>query len=165
MRYLVQRGWQMLRSKFRVGRSSEIDLVMLDPDGVTVFIEVKTRTLARAGEQLDWHESVSQTIDWRKKKKIMAAARCYKIETANYGSACRFDVVMLGLSSGLAAELVRVANSTVANYDCDEIEREASRLLVETMGTQSQTGLSHQAGTRWERARLIHCESVFVTNF
>lgn len=165
MRYLVQRGWLMLRSKFRVGRSSEIDLVMLNPDGVTVFIEVKTRTLARAGEQRDWHESVSQTIDWRKQKKLISAARCYKVETANYASACRFDVVLLGLTHGLASELVGATSASEVISDCDAIEREASRLFQQSMEMGAGSPSSQSSAAPLATAHLIHCESVFVTNF
>lgn len=165
MRYLVQRGWLMLRSKFRVGRSSEIDLVMLNPDGVTVFIEVKTRTLARAGEQRDWHESVSQTIDWRKQKKLISAARCYKVETANYVSACRFDVVLLGLTYGLAAELVRASSASEVLHECDAIEREASRLFQQSMEASADAASAQASASPLPTAHLIHCESVFVTNF
>jgi Holliday junction resolvase-like predicted endonuclease len=122
---------------------------MSNPDGVTVFIEVKTRALSRRGNQQDWHEAVSHTINWRKQKKILSAARAYKIETAEHGSECRFDVIMLGLSSDLAALLVH-KNADSELHTSESIDLEASRLIVDKASS---------------RARLIHCENVFVTNF
>jgi len=149
MRYLTQCGWHLLRSKFRIGRSSEIDLVMRNPEGVTVFIEVKTRALAQINNQ-DWYESVSQTLNWRKQKKILSAARSYKVETADHSSEYRFDVIMLGLSSTLAKELVHTVGKLDLSYESDCINRQVSKMFVAEAS---------------EHVCLIHCESVFVTNF
>lgn len=149
MRYLMHCGWQLLRTKFRIGRSSEIDLVMRNPDGVTVFIEVKTRTLSQINNQ-DWYESVSHTLNWRKQKKILSAARSYKVETADHSSDFRFDVVMLGLSYSLAKELVHTVGKLDLLYESDCISRLVSKMF---------------AAEASEQVCLIHCESVFVTNF
>lgn len=149
MRYLTLCGWHLLRTKFRIGRSSEIDLVMRNPDGVTVFIEVKTRALSQINNQ-DWYESVSHTLNWRKQKKILSAARSYKVETADHSSEYRFDVVMLGLSSSLAAQLVRTVGESDVLHETECINIEASKMF---------------AAKESEQVSLIHCESVFVTNF
>ncbi len=149
MRYLMHCGWHLLRTKFRIGRSSEIDLVMRNPDGVTVFIEVKTRALSQINNH-DWYESVSHTLNWRKQRKILSAARAYKVETADHSSEYRFDVVMLGLSSSLAGELVRTVGESDLLQESECINTEASKMF---------------ASTEYEQVTLIHCESVFVTNF
>jgi putative endonuclease len=150
LRYLTQLGWQVVRQKYHVGRSSEVDLIALAPDGTTVFIEVKTRTIAGNPNQDDWYESVSQTINARKQKKIISAARRFKIETQCHGSACRFDVIMLGLSSNLASNLVREFTHGSTENILPSFDRKVTEYV---------------AGGAREHMSVIHCEGVFVTNF
>ncbi len=68
-----------------VVRGGELDLVMREPDGTLVFVEVRARRQSRHGGAL-------ASIGWRKQQRLVAAARAV---WARFGgaSACRFDVV------------------------------------------------------------------------
>ncbi len=69
-------------------RLGEIDLVMLDGETL-VFAEVRYRASARYG-------SPGETIDSKKRMKIMKCAEHYLMATQKYrNSTCRFDVVLL----------------------------------------------------------------------
>ena len=69
-------------------RTGELDLVMVDPHGVIVFVEVKTR----AGEQFAPAEAM---ITPGKKRRVRRAARyflaCHRIQDR----ICRFDVITI----------------------------------------------------------------------
>ena len=90
--WLIKRGWRLLQRHYRSpGRGGgEIDLVMRDPCGVLVFVEVRQRSHARWGGAL---ASVTPV----KQRRIIWAARHFLLR---YGHAeppaCRFDVVALG---------------------------------------------------------------------
>lgn len=171
LRHLTRSGFQILRRKYRVGRSSEIDLVAEDPGGVIVFVEVKTRAVgsvrgggsagsagsgrggARGSLRGDWHESVFQTINGQKQRKIISAARRFKIETGCLDSDCRFDLIVVGLDVELANDFVRlfVADGTDGGGELAS--------AIELQLSKRDQGISGGA------FQLIHCESVFVTNF
>ena len=85
--YLKARGFKTLARNFSC-KSGEIDLVMVDGDGVIVFVEVKTR----ADESF---EQVESAVTWAKQKRIFRAARYFlsihKITDRPY----RIDVVAI----------------------------------------------------------------------
>jgi len=69
-------------------KTGELDLVMADPDGTIVFVEVKTRSTEDFAEPED-------SVTPAKKKKLSRAAqyflKAHKIENRP----CRFDVVAI----------------------------------------------------------------------
>jgi putative endonuclease len=78
---LVQRNY---RTPGRGG--GEIDLIMREPDGTLVFVEVRQRALGT-------HGGAAASVSGTKQRRIVLAAKMF---LARYGSApppCRFDVV------------------------------------------------------------------------
>jgi putative endonuclease len=90
----LQRQRQRLRFVARnvACRGGEIDLVMSDRDGALVFVEVRARAQRHYG-------GAAASVGWRKKQRIVRAARHYLATRAatNHGPrdepACRFDVI------------------------------------------------------------------------
>ena len=87
LRHLLQAGLQCVARNFRTpGRGGgEIDLIMREPDGTLVFVEVRQRASADHGLAAD-------TVGWQKRRRIVFAARHFLLR---WGSEppCRFDVV------------------------------------------------------------------------
>jgi putative endonuclease len=151
VQFLIASGWQIVCRKFRVGRSPEVDIIAISADGVTTFIEVKTRTIW-SDSAFTWHESATQSIDWRKQKRVIAASRRYRIANCDYDiSKCRYDIFLVGLSFKLASNLVDLKTNS-----------SNSSLLVEAIDDRISEHLSGRAPAGLE---LIHLESAFVTNF
>lgn len=150
LQYLILNDWNIVCTKFRVGRSPEVDIIANSPDGATVFIEVKTRTIWSECTST-WFEAPMQAIDAAKQKRIISASRRFRIATQNCEIArCRYDVILLGLSSKLASKLADL------KFSAD------SSLLQEEIDYQISEYLSGRGGTSLD---LIHCQSAFVTNF
>ena len=67
-------------------RAGELDLVMRDGDTL-VFVEVRYR-----GH--DGHGGGAESIDWRKRRKLVRAAQAFLLHHRRYADGpCRFDVV------------------------------------------------------------------------
>lgn len=81
--YLQRRGLQLLARNWR-SRFGEIDLVFRHGDTI-VFVEVRLRTSAS-------HGSAGESIDRRKRAKLLAAARLYM--AGKREQPCRFDAVL-----------------------------------------------------------------------
>lgn len=83
-RYLREKGYKLLERNYRcpVG---ELDLIVLDRRTV-VFVEVKTRAGYRFGNPLE-------SVDRRKQKKIIGAARFFLSQHRLHDRDARFDVV------------------------------------------------------------------------
>lgn len=87
--YLTAHGLVLLARNFRTpGRGGgEIDLIMREPDGTVVFVEVRQRASSRFG-------GAAASIGATKKRRIIFAARHY-LATLSQEPACRFDVLLL----------------------------------------------------------------------
>ena len=83
--YLRNQGLSEITRNYRC-RFGEIDLIMRD-DETVVFVEVRKRSSPRFG-------GAAESIDTRKKKKLLAAARHY-IAAEGAIPDCRFDAVLL----------------------------------------------------------------------
>lgn len=82
---LLQAGMRLLARNYRC-KQGELDLVMRDADTV-VFVEVRYRRSSQWGNAVD-------TIDWRKQKRVIAAAQFYLLTHPHLANqACRFDVI------------------------------------------------------------------------
>ena len=79
--YLVLNGYVIIdrNLRFRVG---ELDIVALDTDGCTVFVEVKTRKNADYGY-------ASEFVDRNKQKRLIRAAELY----SGRDIYMRFDII------------------------------------------------------------------------
>ena len=87
--HLQDRGLQLLARNYRTpGRGGgEIDLIVRDPQGTLVFVEVRSRSNAR-------HGGAIASIGAVKRQRIVFAARCY-LSSLRQTPACRFDVVVV----------------------------------------------------------------------
>jgi putative endonuclease len=86
---LKAKGFKTLTRNFSC-RTGELDLVMVDPDGVIVFVEVKTR----ADEAFVPAEAA---VTARKKRRMARAARFFLAVHEIEDRPCRFDVVTIVL--------------------------------------------------------------------
>jgi putative endonuclease len=83
--YLRKRGLTEIERNYRC-RFGEIDLIMRDIETV-VFVEVRQRSSNLFG-------GASDSIDARKKRKLLTTARHYIAATGGFPD-CRFDAVLL----------------------------------------------------------------------
>ena len=89
LRHLRAHGLALVQANYRTpGRGGgEIDLVMREPDGTLVFVEVRQR----AGRS---HGGAGASIGAVKQRRIIFAARHFLLRFASLPP-CRFDVVLL----------------------------------------------------------------------
>ncbi len=107
LEHLLRAGLQLVARNFRTpGRGGgEIDLIMREPDGTLVFVEVRQRASAQ-------HGAAADTIGWQKRRRIVWAARHFLLR---WGAEppCRFDVVTwdgaLAAEAGTALEWIQAA--------------------------------------------------------
>lgn len=87
--HLQRHGLRLLRRNFRTpGRGGgEIDLIMREPDGTVVFVEVRQRASARAG-------GAAASVTGIKQRRIVFAARHFLLQMRSEPP-CRFDVVVV----------------------------------------------------------------------
>jgi len=92
--HLQQQGLRLVQRNFRTpGRGGgEIDLIMREPDGTLVFVEVRQRRNDRAG-------GAAASITPTKQRRIVLAARHFLLR---WGSEppCRFDAVLIDGDAG-----------------------------------------------------------------
>lgn len=67
-------------------RGGEIDLVMREPDGALVFVEVRARARSAYG-------GAAASVEWRKQQRIVRAAQHFLSTHDAAMPACRFDVI------------------------------------------------------------------------
>ncbi len=89
LQYLQKQGLRLLVRNYRTpGRGGgEIDLIMLAPDGTTVFVEVRKRSSLR-------HGGAAASVGGAKQRRIVFAARHYLMRLRELPP-CRFDVVVV----------------------------------------------------------------------
>lgn len=105
---LIQRGFAVLEEKYRC-RSGEADLVVRDPTGTTVFVEVKLRQVSSLGAA--WPE---EAVDRAKRERYRAIARCYVADHPGVRGV-RFDVIGISVM-GRTARLRHISNA----FDMEE---------------------------------------------
>jgi len=91
-RYLKRRRYKVLARGRRL-RPGELDLVMLDPDGTIVFVEVKTRSTQEAGHP-------AEAVDAVKQRKLTRLAVTFLKRYGLLERAARFDVVAITWPQG-----------------------------------------------------------------
>ena len=89
LRHLLRHGLRLVQRNFRTpGRGGgEIDLIMREPDGTLVFVEVRQRASASRG-------GAGASITGVKQRRIVFAARHFLLRQGAE-PACRFDVVLI----------------------------------------------------------------------
>ena len=87
--HLQAGGLALVQRNYRPpGRASgEIDLILREPDGTLVFVEVRARRSAT-------HGGAAASVDVAKQRRIVGAAQRYLMRFAT-PPPCRFDVVAL----------------------------------------------------------------------
>ncbi len=85
--HLVQQGLTILETKYRYGKTGEIDIIAKDGD-VLVFCEVKMRTS-------DMYGDPEFAITPRKQAQVRRVAHAYLYEHDIDEQECRFDVVAI----------------------------------------------------------------------
>jgi putative endonuclease len=89
LHHLQRAGLRLLQRNYRTpGRGGgEIDLIMQDAQGTTVFVEVRQRATAS-------HGGAAGSISSAKQRRIIFAARFYLMNLRTQPP-CRFDVVSI----------------------------------------------------------------------
>lgn len=82
---LVQRNYRVARGPN--ARGGEVDLIVRDPDGTLVFVEVRSRASAS-------HGGAAASVGRPKQQRIVLAARHYLMRWPS-PPPCRFDVVAI----------------------------------------------------------------------
>jgi putative endonuclease len=87
--HLQRHGLRLVQRNFRTpGRGGgEVDLIMREPDGTLVFVEVRQRASASRG-------GAGASITGVKQRRIVFAARHFLLRLGSEPP-CRFDVVLL----------------------------------------------------------------------
>ena len=88
-RFLKAKSWRTLERNFSC-KTGEIDLVMVDPEGVLVFVEVKTRASEAFSPAI-------AAVTGRKKHRMTRAAKYFLAIHDIQDRPCRFDVVTIVL--------------------------------------------------------------------
>lgn len=96
-----KKGFKILVRNWR-HQMDELDLVALDPNGMLVFIEVRTRSEATLEESY-------RSITPRKKKALKRACLAYLRNLTKPPSSYRFDVVVI--------QVFRPSNYTVHHFE------------------------------------------------
>ena len=89
LQYLQAQGLRLLVRNYRTPRrgGGEIDLIMRDPAGTLVFVEVRQRSRSD-------HGGAAASIGFAKRRRIVWAARHYLSRLAAEPP-CRFDVIVV----------------------------------------------------------------------
>jgi putative endonuclease len=88
---LIGMGWTIVERNYRFSRG-EIDIIAMD-NGVTVFVEVKTRSSADYG-------APEYSVTPSKQRQIVKVAKGYLYERQLAECECRFDVVTVEFARG-----------------------------------------------------------------
>lgn len=98
--HLRRHGLALVQRNFRTpGRGGgEVDLIMREPDGTLVFVEVRQRASERQG-------GAGASITATKQRRIVFAARHFLLRLGSEPP-CRFDVVLI---EGARTEWLRAA--------------------------------------------------------
>jgi putative endonuclease len=106
--YLERKGFTIVTRNWR-RPEGEIDLV-LSAEGLLVFVEVRSRTGSERGHALE-------TVDARKRSRVLRAARMFIQEERPSAAVFRFDVVAVTFSTdeGEAPEIIHVEDAFQAS--------------------------------------------------
>jgi putative endonuclease len=95
LKHLLAAGLVLVMRNYRPpGRGrADIDLVMREPGGTLVFVEVRSRSSNR-------HGSAAASIDAFKRRRLVQAAQHFLLRYRQC-PACRFDVVAMDSEQGI----------------------------------------------------------------
>lgn len=100
LQHMQRAGLELLARNFKTpGRGGgEVDLIMQEPDGTVVFVEVRLRRNLNFGGAL-------ASVDVSKRRRLVLAARHY-LMSRSVPPPCRFDVV--GVTPGQGGTAARL---------------------------------------------------------
>jgi len=84
LKYLLDQGLKLIKRNYHC-KCGEIDLIMSD-NNIIVFVEVRYR-------KNTYYGSGAETIDFRKRKKLLASATHFLQNKRMLDRFCRFDVI------------------------------------------------------------------------
>ncbi len=145
--YLQQSGWRIERRGFRLGRSSEADLIAVDGLGLTAIIEVKTRSF-RAKTRSSWYESAVQSVDVEKRRRLITVMQRFHAFFDPNTEGYRLDVIFIGIECSLVDTLI------------DLKKADSPSLFLDLIATTARNFLAGDD----EKLQIIHCQEAFVTN-
>ena len=92
MAHLLSQGLTLVQRNYRVARGpnargGEVDLILSEPDGTLVFIEVRSRRGAS-------HGGAAASVNAAKQRSLVLAAQHF-LQTQRTLPPCRFDVVAI----------------------------------------------------------------------
>ncbi len=92
MAHLSNQGLSLLRRNYRVAagpgsRGGEIDLILREPDGTLVLVEVRSRSSTA-------HGGAAASVGATKQRRIVFAAQCFLLGL-KVTPPCRFDVIAI----------------------------------------------------------------------
>ena len=103
-KYLCKQGLKLLTRNYHC-RRGEIDLIMRDKESL-VFVEVRYRRQSRYG-------SASESVNWQKQQRLIAAAEHYLLHEFKTQPAARFDVIAInGIKDAIELEWIHNAFGT-----------------------------------------------------
>lgn len=100
--YLQKHGLRLLDCNWHSGRFGELDLVLRDASGLIVFVEVKTRRAPR--QERDRQFCGLEDITWRKRRKLLIAARSYLTRNHIQHADSRMDVLVVYYSAACLSD-------------------------------------------------------------
>lgn len=99
--FYKKQGYRILARNWRAGRFAEVDLIAIGPDGLFVFVEVKTRYKQSAYDSV---QNGFDAITYRKQQKIVTSARIYLARNGLCETPCRFDAIAIAFDRNAASE-------------------------------------------------------------
>lgn len=97
--FMTENGYLPVCKNWRTGRFAELDLIFQNRDGLFVFVEVKTRQ----GEgDYQMIQTALENIHWRKRRKILIAARSFLAKQPHSDYGLRIDVVVVSFKNSVS---------------------------------------------------------------
>lgn len=111
--FYKKQGYRELARNWRAGRFAEIDLIVVGPDGLFVFVEVKTRY-----KQVEYNsvQNGFDAITYRKQQKIVTSARIYLARNGLCEVPCRFDAI------AIAIDRTAVSDESLGNPEVFQVQ-------------------------------------------
>ncbi|KAB2954409.1 YraN family protein [Heliorestis acidaminivorans] len=88
--FLLEKGWILKKKNYRCS-FGEIDLIFNDEKSI-VFVEVRTRSSDRWGR-------AEETIDYKKKRRLLLVASNYLQQEQSVFQQIRFDLISINLNN------------------------------------------------------------------
>ncbi len=107
--FLGDKGYTVCEQNFRV-RSGELDIIAQDPQGVLVFVEVKTSRGVQAGAPQEW-------VTLKKQKQIYRIAHKYCALNSIEDAPMRFDVIGIQVVDESKTQITHYENAFIPSLN------------------------------------------------